>query len=205
MDSAIIDAQNRIKNKRNQYLHNKNKPSKKSSNYISNLFTRTLLSAILVLSLAIFVHSKDENLLFFKEKLFNESLAFTKINELYTKYFGSLVPETPKVATPVFQNNSLYNDITPYNDSYKAKVSGPINFLESGIVVFSGEKEGLGNTVIIQGIDGVDIWYSNIENVDLTLYDYVEKNNILGNAKDGEVILTFLSDGNYISYEKYIS
>ena len=71
-------------------------------------------------------------------------------------------------------------------------------------MVFSGEKEGLGNTVIIQGIDGVDIWYSNIENVNLTLYDYVEKDNILGEAQDGEIILTFLSDGNYISYENYI-
>ncbi len=204
MDPAIIAVQNRIKNKRNKYIYSPKKTPKKSSQYINNLFTRTLLSAILVLSCAIFVHSKDENLLFFKEKLFNESLAFTKINEWYTKYFGEIVPQTSTPATPVFQDNSLYSNITPYNDSYKASVSGPISFLESGIVVFSGEKEGLGNTVIIQGIDGVDIWYSNIENVNLTLYDYVEKDNILGEAQDGEIILTFLSDGNYISYENYI-
>lgn len=201
MDPTILEAQNRIRNKRNQYLHQCTKPQTKRSTYISNLFTRTLLSAILVLLCAIFVHTKDENLLFFKEKLFSESLAFTKMNEWYTKYFGPIVPESTKATTPVFQEDQLYTNITPYNDSYKASASGPVTFLESGIVVFCGEKEGFGNTVIIQGIDGVDIWYSNLEEINLSMYDYVEKGTILGEAKEGEVLFTFLSNGNYISYE----
>lgn len=35
--------------------------------------------------------------------------------------------------------------------------------LESGIVVFMGEKEGYGKTIIIEQINGIDVWYSNIE------------------------------------------
>ena len=39
-----------------------------------------------------------------------------------------------------------------------------------------GEKEGYGNTLIIQGADGVDIWYGNVNSTSLKLYDYIERN-----------------------------
>ena len=174
MDTAIIEAQNRIKYKRNQTLSGQRK-NKGTSNYISNLFTRTLISVIMVLGCAIFVNINDKNLLFFKNNLFNDTLAFAKINELYSKYFGSIVPDA----------NS--------------------NILESGIVVFSGEKDGYGKTVIIQGIDGVDIWYSNLTNLNITMYDYVEKGDVLGEVDNNEIVLTFMENGEFTSYEKYIS
>ena len=206
MNSEIIEAQNRIKNKRRQYV-DQGIVIKESSQYISNLFTRTLLSVILVLICAIFVNLEDENLLFFKDKLFNDTLAFTKINELYVKYFGDIVPDKVNKTTSVFNDASLLTSLEPWNDSYKGIVnSNPVSFLESGIVVFSGNKEGgFGKTVIVQGVDGVDIWYSNLDDVNLTIYDYVEKGNILGNVVDNEIILTFMEDGNYIGYERYIS
>lgn len=49
--------------------------------------------------------------------------------------------------------------------------------LESGIVVYIGEKEDYGTTVIIDQIDGVEVYYSNITVENLKLYDYVEKEN----------------------------
>lgn len=203
MNSEIIEAQNRIKNKRNIMV---NQEVKESSNYISHIFTRTLISVILVLACAIFVNLNDENLLFFKNKLFNETLAFTKINELYAKYFGDIVPDKVNKTTAVFNDASLLSSLEVWNDSYKGVVNdNPVSFLESGIVVYSGEKEGFGNTIIVQGVDGVDIWYSNLEDVHLTMYDYVEKGDILGNVKNNEIILTFMKDGNYIGYEGYIS
>lgn len=203
MDSLIEEAQIRIKNKRNKII-NSEKKSSTQSNYISNLFTRTLLSVILVLACAIFVHMNDKNLLFFKEKLFSETLAFTKINALYSKYFGEILPKTV-TATPVFSEPSITSSIESWNYSYKVEMSGPVTFLESGIVVFSGEKENFGNTVIVQGVDGVDIWYSHLENINLTMYDYVEKGNILGNAINNEIIYTFMENGNYIGYDNYLS
>ncbi len=200
-----LETQNRIKNKRQVLISGQKKESKRS-NYISNLFTRTLISVILVLLCAIFVNLKDENLLFFKEKLFQDTLSFQKINAWYTKYFGSILPlEKTDNTTAVFQSDAMYQNIEPYADSYKATINGPAVFLESGIIVFLGEKENLGNTVIVQGIDGVDIWYSNITTNDLTLYDYVEKDSIVGDANNNEIIFTFMENGNYIGYEKYIS
>lgn len=204
MNSAIIEAQNRIKSKRNLTVSHNNR--KKPSNYISNLFTRTLISVILVLACSIFVNLKDENLLFFKDKLFNNTLAFTKINELYTKYFGEIVPPV-NTSAPVFNNEaSILSNLEPLGNSFQGKVDADvISYIESGIVVFAGVKENYGETVIVQGIDGVDIWYSNLTNVNVTMYDYVEKDAILGEVKDKKIVLTFMEQGEFIGYDKYIS
>ena len=59
--------------------------------------------------------------------------------------------------------------------------------------------------MIVQGIDGVDIWYSNLTNLNATMYDYVEKNSIVGEFNDQNAVLTFVENGEYIGYEKYIS
>ena len=204
MDNLALEALNRMKNKRHTLV--KEEKKRKPNNYISLLFTRTLLSIILVLLCAIFVNISDANLLTFKNYFFNETLSFSKMNELYSKYFGPIVKEKINTPIPVFENTKNYKNITQENDSFKVELTNNIfSFLQSGVVVFLGEKEGFGKTMIVQGIDGVDIWYSNLENYTVTIYDYVEKENIVGEFKDKEAILTFIEDGNYISYENYIS
>ena len=72
--------------------------------------------------------------------------------------------------------------------------------LNSGIVVYIGQKEKLGNTVIIQGTDGIDYWYSNIDNLSVNLYDYVEKDIVLGTSINEYIYLTILKDGEYLNY-----
>ena len=81
--------------------------------------------------------------------------------------------------------------------------SSLVNSLASGIVVFSGEKDGFGNTVIIQGIDGADIWYGNLENISLNLYDYIEVGTVIGNTVDEYLYLVIKKDNEYIKYEDY--
>ena len=180
MDNLALEALNRMKNKRQNLVKSGKKEKDKNSKYISELFTRTLLSVILVLLCAIFVNISDQNLIYFKDHLFNETLAFAKINSLYTKYFGSIVPDSLNNAIPVFETGKKYTNITPLNNSYHVDLTSNVfTFLESGVVVFLGEKEGFGKTMIVQGIDGVDIWYSNIENYNVTMYDYVEKDAIV--------------------------
>ena len=56
-----------------------------------------------------------------------------------------------KKVEPVFNEQLTYNNKESYLDGVKLKLENnlvPIN--ESGIVVFIGEKEGYGNTIIIQ-------------------------------------------------------
>ena len=38
----------------------------------------------------------------------------------------------------------------------------------------------------------------------VNLYDYVEKNILLGTSINEYIYLTFMSDGKYLDYEKYI-
>ena len=68
---------------------------------------------------------------------------------------------------------------------------------------YIGEKEEYGNTVIIQQIDGIDVWYGNISNTSIKLYDYVEKGNLLGECSN-ELYLVFKKDGNRLDYENRI-
>lgn len=206
MDNLILEAQNRIKNKRIHYVVDKKK-KQKNPKYISNLFTRTLLSVILVLACAIYINISDANLLNFKNYFFNDTLAFTKINNLYSKYFGNIVPDKVNKTIPVASTNTnFYTNIEEVDNSYKLQLnSNTFSFLESGIIVFSGEKEGFGKTIIVQGIDGVDIWYSNLDNTNVTIYDYVEKGGIVGECKENTIILTFMENGEYKSYENYLS
>ncbi len=207
MDDVIREAKARIKEKRANLIDKEKHYFKSPSKKINLLFSKTLISIILVLSVAIYVSISDNNLLNFKTKVFQDTLLFTKINNLYAKYFGDVIPsKVNKNTTTVFGNTLKYTNIEQFDKAYKLTLeSNVVNTLESGIVVFMGEKDNLGKTIIIQGIDGVDIWYSNISYNDLTLYDYIEKNSIIGEANNQELYLTFLENGETVGYEKYLN
>lgn len=208
MNELIQETHNRNKMKRASYLSKKknNINIQSSHKIINNLFTKTLLSIILVLICAIYINLSDNNLLNFKNYVFNNTLLFTKINNLYTKYFGNILPEKVSKSTPVFGEKIAYTNIEKYEDSYKLTLnSNIINTLQSGLIVFIGEKPNLGNTVIVQGNDGTDIWYSNIKVNAFSLYDYIEENTILGEANAESFYLTFIKDGQHIGYEEYLS
>ncbi len=77
--------------------------------------------------------------------------------------------------------------------------------LNSGIVVFIGEKEDYGNTIIVQQMNGIDAWYGNIDTTSIKLYDYVEKGIMLGETKDTTLYLAFQKDGNFHQYKEYLN
>jgi len=70
-------------------------------------------------------------------------------------------------------------------------------------VVFIGEKEGFGKTIIVQGIDGVDIWYGNVTNISVQLYDYLENDTVMGEVDGQSLYLVIKKEGNNIKYEEY--
>ncbi len=190
----------KMKLKRNNII---NKEEKKDNNYISHLFTRTLISIILVLGFAIYTQISDDNLLYFKKKFFSETLPFAKINEIYNKYFGNITPVQKEVAVSKTQKN--YTNIEKKDNSYELSLNGnTFSYLESGIIVFAGSKDNLGNTIIVQGIDGIDYWYSNLENVNVTLYDYVNKDSLIGEFNSNKAILTLMKDNNYLDANTYL-
>ena len=185
------------KKKRNINVIDKN-------NNLKNLLSKFLIAIIFFLSSIIFTNISDNNLLLYKEYVLTESLPFTKIKGWYEELFGEVLPDS-KNNQMVFDGKLLYKDIKDYYDGEELTLNNNtlINNITSGIVVFIGEKDNYNNTVIIQGVDGVDAWYGNLENVSVKLYDYVEKNTVLGQTQDDKLYLVLKKDNDYLKYEDY--
>ena len=194
------------------YLNHKksDEPSTKVQKYLSNLLSKFLLSIIFLMISVILIKSNSHIKSFYQEDILTKQINFTKFNNLYTKYFGNILPDytVPNVPTEVASNTSFdYNSGTPYLNGVKLTTTTnyPVPIITSGIIVFIGEKDQLGPTCIVQGVDGIDIWYSHIDTSSLNLYDYVTEGKILAPTEDDYFYLTIDSNGNYLTYDTYKS
>ena len=76
--------------------------------------------------------------------------------------------------------------------------------LNNGIVVYIGEKEEYGQTIIVEQANGIDVFYANITADGIKLYDYVEKGEYLGQTKSDKLYLIFQKNGRILNYQDYI-
>lgn len=143
MDEYISDA----KKRRNKKSFNVNKKS------IKSFISKFLLAIIFFLSSIIFTNINDKNLLLYKEYVLTESLPFTKIKGWYEELFGEVLPKDDNNKM-VIKGHLVYKNIENYKDGEVLTLTTNtlINSLQSGIVVYCGEKDDYKNTVIIQGI-----------------------------------------------------
>ncbi|WP_026693780.1 M23 family metallopeptidase [Peribacillus kribbensis] len=56
----------------------------------------------------------------------------------------------------------------------------PVEAAKGGTIIFIGEKEKLGKTVVVQHSDKSESWYGHLSTVDVSLYENVPKGKILG-------------------------
>mgnify|MGYP004573101929 FL=1 len=175
---------------------------------IRSFINRLLIVTIIFLSCLILIKSNNS----FKNNLikyvYEDSFKFTKLKAIYEKYFGKIL-SIDKVAPKeeaVFNEKLEYTKANVYNDGAVLTVSDNymVPTLESGIVVFIGEKEGYGSTVIIEQVDGIDVWYSNIKANNIKMYDYIEKGSLIGEVKGKKLYMVFQKDGAFLDYKKYI-
>ena len=175
----IKDIKKRIKDKRKNLYQKFLKIKINEDNKLYYFFTKVLILLILFLSLLIFTKNNPQNKLFLYEHVFNKNLSFGSINNFYHKYLGNVLPFKDLLFEnkPVFKEHLTYKEENIYKDGVVLTVES--NYLvpvqESGIVVFIGEKEDYGQTVIIQQVNGIDLWYGNIQNINVKIYDYVEQ------------------------------
>ncbi len=198
------------KEKREKYVdnsNNKNNNLSKNLKYIKSLLSRSLVTLIFVLGSIIFTNISDDFKKLYQEVVLENSLEFMKINQFYEKIFGKVdITKKESDTTMVFQDIT-YTNIEPFKNGAKLTVGGRevVNVITSGIIVFIGDKDDLGNTIIIQGNDGVDIWYSNITDNDIKVYDYIEKGSILGTSNSEYIYITISKDGKFLTYEEYMA
>lgn len=174
----------------------------KNKKYLKFLTIRILLSIILFLTISIFVNSSNKNLLIYKKYCYDKNLNYSKFTSIYNKYFGKVLPEAKQIS--VSKGVIEYSEVNSYKDGAVLKTNSAIYPYKSGIVVFVGEKEDYDDTIIIQGMDGIDYWYSNVTDINVKLYDYVETSDIIANPKEDKLYVLFSKDGNFLNYEDYI-
>ena len=208
--SEIDEIKRKNKLKRERYVddsvHQENRLPK-NLKYVKGLLSRSLFAIIFVLGSIIFTNISDSNKELYQKYVLEDSLEFTKINELYQNIFGTvdITKDNHSDAETVF-GSITYTNIESFKNGSRLTVgmNEVVSAITSGIVVFIGEKDELGNTIIIQGNDGVDIWYSNITDTDIKVYDYVEAGSILGTSNSEVIYLTISKDGQFMSYEEYM-
>lgn len=175
--------------------------------YISSLVTRVLLSLVIIL-FSLIINKINPNLyLKVKNYTFNKTLNFIKVNKLSKKIIGKEVFYTSNNNSDIkiVNEEKLTSDSVKYFEAEKFKVSKnlPIGAISSGVIIYIGKKENYNNTVIIQGTDNYNIWYGNIENINYSLYDYVEKESLIGSCISDELYLIIEKDGKLFTYEEY--
>ena len=172
---------------------------------IKIFISKTLITIIITLVLLIIMKSNSSFKTNFYKYVYDTNFSFTKISNLYNKYFGNIIEIPTYKEETVFNEKINYQDKEPYLDGVKLKVDKNYSVInqEKGMVVYIGKKENYGNVIIIEQTNGIDVWYGNIENVDVILYDYVEAGKVLGEVHD-YLYLVYKKDGNTLNYEDYI-
>lgn len=195
----------------NKYINIINKSNKNDNEnvirkYLGGLLFKFLFVGVILFSLAI-IYKSNSNL---KDNIsnyfFEDGISFVKIKNFYDKYLGGILPiKKDETITEVFDEKLQFNDMSIYYDGVQLSVSENylVPVLDEGMVVFIGDKDNYGKTVIIENLNGVQYWYGNISNTSLKLYDYVQNGDLVGEV-NGELYMVFSREGSYLNYEEYI-
>ena len=190
-----------------KYLNKKGEKSSGKS-FIYKFMIRVFVCVLLVLALLIFLKYDKNNKQIIYKYLYENNINFATLNNWYQKHFGDILPFQNIVKDNtklVFNEDLVYKDASVYKDGVKLNVDSNylVPIIESGIVVFIGDKDDYGKTVIIQQVDGVDVWYGNVDNINVSLYDYVSKGEFLAEANNS-FYMVFQKNGKYIKYQDYL-
>lgn len=190
----------------NKRYHKKSSPTFLKTFFIKTIF-QILICIVLFLSGMIIVN-KYPNL---KGKIYHyfyeHNLNFATVRAWYQENIEEKLPfKDDKTSVKVFEEKLTLKESSIYKEGVSLSLEEDlVPILESGVVIFKGEKKDYGKTIIIQQIDGTNVWYGNLANLNVDLYDYVTKGEYLAEVSDKTLYLVFEKDGVYIDYKKYIS
>ncbi len=192
-----------------KYFNKTKKQQPKKNPFFSMILNHILISGVLLLVCLCVMKIEPDFKTWIDKQVYHTNFSFAKINETYEKYFGSIFP-LPTIDTdgtkPVFDEKLVYQSKEPYKEGVKLVVSQNylVPVLESGIVVFIGNKDNYGKTIIVQQVNGIDLWYVGVENNNLKIYDYIEKGSLLGEAISNEMYLFYQKAGEFLNYQDYL-
>ena len=167
------------------------------------------LSAILIGLIALIIMEYSPKFKkFMNEEVLGKNISFGFIGKLYNKYFGDVLPVDKKDnVQEVFNEQLAFSNIEKHEDGEILTVDKNylVPALNSGVIVFIGEKDDLGKVIVIEQEDKKTVTYGYILNTSLKLYDYIEKGSFVGEVMDTKLYLSILGDNNYLDLETYLS
>lgn len=181
----------------------------KIKNFWFKQISKLCFAVIFLLTSLIILKAKPDLKSNFYKNVYEKNISFSAINMFYQKYAGNALPFDSlfkEKEKQVFNESLEYSEANKYIDGVKLSVSNNylIPVLEGGLVIFVGEKENYGNTIIIQQPNGIDVWYGGIDNISVKLYDYVDKGSFIGEVYNNSFYLVFKKDGEVLDYQNYI-
>lgn len=181
----------------------------KNKNFWFKQITKLCFSLIILFTTLIILKAKPELKDVVYYQVYEKNISFSTINSIYEKYVGSALPFDnlfKEETNPVFNESLEYSEANKYLDGVKLTVNSNylVPALDSGLVIFIGEKENYGKTIIIQQANGIDVWYSGIDTTSVKLYDYVDKGSFVGEVAENIFYLVFKKDGEVLDYQNYI-
>lgn len=136
-------------------------------------------------------------------QVLTKEFQFAEMQNLYQKYVGGSPAFLPafsgntksekKWAAPVSGKITL-----PFDEKRKGIVlitpeSAQVVAASEGWIQFTGNKDGLGNTIIIQHANGIETWYGWLEEINVKEKEWVQKGQRIGKVKkmDNQSFLYF--------------
>lgn len=194
----------------NSFNMNKKETEKKSftSKFIYSILVKTLIVVVLFLASLIYIKQSNKNKNNFKNVVYNNSLSFAKIYNVYKKYLGDVIPfkNIFKDNTKLVSSEKLtYKSITKKDNGYLLSISNnyTVSSITSGIVIENKKDSNYINMITVQDKNGLNITYGILTDINIKLYDYIEKGEIIGVASD-KLYLSFKKDNKYLSYEEVL-
>ncbi|MGC8228633.1 peptidoglycan DD-metalloendopeptidase family protein [Pseudobacillus badius] len=134
------------------------------------------------------------------EKTMEKEFPFSRAAQWYEKAFGEPLPFTadgwtekeqspgasPEIALPAA--GRIVEDFQTNGQGILVE-TGPteeVKAIKEGTVIFTGEKEGLGKTVILQHADNSESWYGHLSALSVQQYERVKAGNTLAKAEIGK-------------------
>ena len=189
-----------------KYKKKKNEnPHFKLGKYLRVLIIKTIIVIVIFVSFYIYINMSNINKNKIEKIIYKSNISFAKIYDIYQKYFNfnlfkEKINDTINVSTTDFKYSKvlkLDNGYLFYTDNNYAAA------LKSGILVDKKKTNKYNNIITIQDKSGTEITYGYLNSVDVRLYDYVKKDEIIGSITN-KLYIKIKKDGKYVSYKNYL-
>ena len=178
-------------------------------NKIYIFLIKTLICISIFLCLGILCKTNNNYKNYIYNKLYQEYFDFSKVKIFYNKYLGGIFP-IESIGTnnlnSVFNEKLIYLESGKYEEGAILKVGYNylVPSLSEGIVVYMGNKDKYGSTLIIEGSNDIDIWYGNICNIIVKNYDVISKGSYLGESCNDKIYIVYTKKNEFLNYEDYL-